>query len=329
MNTVALAVMCVALIGCGVVAGFLFALSAIAFHTSALPEYLVLSEPIYGYSESWFAFTVNNTGVGAVTLVKVLVNYVRQTTVDPVLPCTIAPDHGLLLNVTMDLTQNQTYQIDLYTTEGNKFSELSQNPFYYRQAGVVLYIGNIGFYGYGTSTPQISIEIGDSGTQGTVISHLYIGTSDASMQQQTFTPTLASVTNGQLTTITTPYNWTPGAVYFFKIVGQIGAPLGPVSAQAPQPLEQLNITNMNFDVANKIVIVTANNTGTSSVTINEAWVNNVKYTTVNPALPVAILPNNGQIFNITLGSMSNGYSYQVKLVSAKGNAFLYTATAPS
>jgi flagellin-like protein len=93
--------------------------------------------------------------------------------------------------------------------------------------------------------------------------------------------------------------------------------------------ERINITNMNFDVTNKIIMVTANNTGTSSVTINEAWVNNVKYTTVNPALPTTIQANAGQLFNITLASMSNGYNYQVKLVSSKGNAFLYTATAPS
>ena len=92
--------------------------------------------------------------------------------------------------------------------------------------------------------------------------------------------------------------------------------------------ERINITNMNFDVTNKVIMITANNTGTSSVTINEAWVNNVKYTTVTPTLPSTILANSGVVYNITLSSMTNGFSYQVKLVSAKGNAFLYTATAP-
>jgi len=97
--------------------------------------------------------------------------------------------------------------------------------------------------------------------------------------------------------------------------------------------EQINITNMNFDVNAKIISVTANNTGTTSVTINEAWVNSVKQTTVKDDtladLPVTISANQGKIFNITLSSMNAGYSYQVKLISSKGNTFLYTATAPS
>ena len=97
--------------------------------------------------------------------------------------------------------------------------------------------------------------------------------------------------------------------------------------------EQVNITNMNFDVTNRRIVVTANNTGTTSVTINEAWVNSVKQTSVLDDtlanLPVTISANQGKVFNITLTSMSQGYSYQVKLVSSKGNTFLYTATAPS
>jgi flagellin-like protein len=97
--------------------------------------------------------------------------------------------------------------------------------------------------------------------------------------------------------------------------------------------EQVNITNMGFDITNKVISVTANNTGTTSVTINEAWVNSVKQTNVKDDLlanlPVTINANQGKIFNITMSSMSAGYSYQVKIVSSKGNAFLYTATAPS
>jgi deoxyribose-phosphate aldolase len=97
--------------------------------------------------------------------------------------------------------------------------------------------------------------------------------------------------------------------------------------------EQINITNMNFDVTNKRIIVTANNTGTTSVTINEAWVNNAKQTSVKDDalnnLPVTIDANKGKVFNITMSSMSQGYAYQVKLISSKGNAFLYTGTAPS
>jgi flagellin-like protein len=96
--------------------------------------------------------------------------------------------------------------------------------------------------------------------------------------------------------------------------------------------EQVNITNMTFQTGTPGSIqIVVNNTGTSAVTINEAWVNNVKQTTfVLPAtgLPAPIAANSGLIVNMTM-NVNNGYSYQVKLVSAKGNAFLYTATAPS
>ena len=94
--------------------------------------------------------------------------------------------------------------------------------------------------------------------------------------------------------------------------------------------EQVNITNMGFDITGGIITVTANNTGTSTVTINEAYVNNVKQTTVLPTLPEDIAANQGVAFNVTVaGGLNVGYSYQVKLVSSKGNQFLYTATAPT
>jgi flagellin-like protein len=94
--------------------------------------------------------------------------------------------------------------------------------------------------------------------------------------------------------------------------------------------EQISITNMAFDVPQDIITITANNTGTTSVTINEAFVNNVKQNTVDPNLPKDIPANQGVAFNVTVTAGLNvGYSYQVKLVSSKGNQFLYTATAPT
>jgi hypothetical protein len=93
--------------------------------------------------------------------------------------------------------------------------------------------------------------------------------------------------------------------------------------------EQIQVTNISFQTGTQgSALVIANNTGTTTVTIYEVWVNNVKQTTVNPLLPKSISANSGVAFNITL-SISAGYSYQVKLVSSKGNTFLYTATAPS
>jgi len=91
--------------------------------------------------------------------------------------------------------------------------------------------------------------------------------------------------------------------------------------------EQIQITNMEFPGAN-IIRVTINNTGTSAVTMNEAWVNNVKKTTTLPTLPSTIPANSGIRLNIT-SSWSNGQNYQTKLVSSKGNQFFYSAVAPS
>jgi hypothetical protein len=90
--------------------------------------------------------------------------------------------------------------------------------------------------------------------------------------------------------------------------------------------EQIQITNMEFGTS--WIAVTVNNTGTSPVTINEAWINNVKKTTTTPSLPSNIPANGGMLLNITT-TVVNGNNYQVKLVSSKGNQFLYTGTAPT
>jgi flagellin-like protein len=98
--------------------------------------------------------------------------------------------------------------------------------------------------------------------------------------------------------------------------------------------EQLQITNLSFNVgpvATGWVEVTVNNTGTSPATLNEAWVNNVKYTTTTPALPSGgtIAANKGLVLRITSVVVNAGSNYQVKLVSSKGNQFMYSAYAPA
>ncbi|MEM3622391.1 MAG: archaellin/type IV pilin N-terminal domain-containing protein [Candidatus Bathyarchaeia archaeon] len=94
--------------------------------------------------------------------------------------------------------------------------------------------------------------------------------------------------------------------------------------------EQIQITNMQFGPAgtSSWIAVTVNNTGTSPVTINEAWINNVKQPSTSPSLPLTISANLGAVLNITC-SVTTGANYQVKLVSSKGNQFLYSAIAPA
>lgn len=333
MNKVVFATMCVMLVSAGAVVGVLAAISSLQpGASSSFPEYLVLSEPEYSSSGSWFTMTINNTGIGNVVLVKVLVNDTKQSSTNPSFPFAIAPDHGFMLNVSMYLAQGQTYQIDLYTSQGNKFSKLSQVPTGH-QASVIIYKANTNFYTqYGTL--KIDIDIGDSGTQATQLIALYIGTSTSTYVNQTITP--VTVNAEQVARITINYNWTNDAVYYFRILTSTGQEYDWVD-QAPPEAEQINITNMNFQVGDAThgsIQIIANNTGTSAVTINEAWVNNVKVASANIAtvpaggLPASIAANTGLALNITM-AVTNGYSYQVKLVSSKGNSFLYTATAPS
>jgi flagellin-like protein len=89
--------------------------------------------------------------------------------------------------------------------------------------------------------------------------------------------------------------------------------------------EELRITSMTF-TSTQITVI-ANNTGTAPVTINEAWVNNSPATSVTN-LGESISANSGMQFVITQ-SVTDGNNYQVKLVSSKGNTFLYTAVAPA
>ena len=106
--------------------------------------------------------------------------------------------------------------------------------------------------------------------------------------------------------------------------------------------EQLKITNVQFSnstaTKHDIIYITANNTGTSPVTINEVWVNNQRQNSVvenktgGNSLPLTVSANAGIVLKVTLPSGSYwvaGGSYQIKLVTSKGNQFYYTATAPT
>lgn len=90
--------------------------------------------------------------------------------------------------------------------------------------------------------------------------------------------------------------------------------------------EEIKITNMAFSTGN--IAVTANNTGTTSVTFNEVWVNGAKQSTISYSPSSTVDANTGTVVTITY-SWTNGANYQVKLVTSKGNQFLYSAVAPA
>jgi flagellin-like protein len=102
------------------------------------------------------------------------------------------------------------------------------------QAGVILYKANVRFYEE-SGTKKIDIDVGNSGTSDTQIIQVYIGTSSATLQNQTTTQSLpVSLAAGKIVRLTVVYNWTAGTTYYFKIIPSAGQqPLGPFPEQAP------------------------------------------------------------------------------------------------
>ncbi len=92
--------------------------------------------------------------------------------------------------------------------------------------------------------------------------------------------------------------------------------------------EQGQVTNLQFDSIAGTITVTFQNTGTTPITVNEVWVNGVQTAAGNPATPITVGGNS--ISTIVINTaVTQGYQYEVKLVSAKGNAFMRTGVAPA
>jgi flagellin-like protein len=88
--------------------------------------------------------------------------------------------------------------------------------------------------------------------------------------------------------------------------------------------EEVRITNVEF-LSDTQAQVTAKNTGSIDVTLTEAYVGNG----VANATGLTVITPGSEIDVIVDGTYVEGTSYQFKLVSSKGNPFVYTATAPT
>jgi hypothetical protein len=98
----------------------------------------------------------------------------------------------------------------------------------------------------------------------------------------------------------------------------------------PMTTEHIFITDVKFPSGGSgtWIYIIANNTGNMPVTIHEALVNKRLESVTTPTLPSIIQPNSGLGLNITVtGGVTAGHSYFVGLWSAKGNPFVYVATA--
>jgi hypothetical protein len=96
-------------------------------------------------------------------------------------------------------------------------------------------------------------------------------------------------------------------------------------ARPPPLTEELRITSVAFSDSD-IIDVVVNNSGALDSTIVEVWINNEKQSfTTNPPIE-KFLPNASVHVSVTY-PYSNGTSYNIKIVSNRGNVYLAAATS--
>jgi len=90
--------------------------------------------------------------------------------------------------------------------------------------------------------------------------------------------------------------------------------------------EQGQITNLTFTSTD--ITATFRNTGTTTITITEVWINGVDQTAASDiGTGLAVSGNTPDTITITY-AVTSGHQYEVKLVSSKGNTFVRTMTPP-
>jgi urease beta subunit len=90
--------------------------------------------------------------------------------------------------------------------------------------------------------------------------------------------------------------------------------------------EQISITNIAFDDTTNTIGVMVQNTGSTTVSITQAFVNGVAAALT---APIAIPNSSSVTINIPLPasiSFDPGASYTIKLITAKGSSVVNTAT---
>jgi flagellin-like protein len=93
--------------------------------------------------------------------------------------------------------------------------------------------------------------------------------------------------------------------------------------------EEVKITNVKF-IGGTAINVTLTNTGTTDVTISEAWVNGVQQSgiTYSGDATAVIAKNSVKTLQFNC-AYDAGSSYNIQVRSTKGTTFPYTANAPS
>jgi flagellin-like protein len=90
--------------------------------------------------------------------------------------------------------------------------------------------------------------------------------------------------------------------------------------------EEVKITNVNFEADGTTATLSIKNTGASAVVISEAYVGTEGGIITDVPLDPGQVDNTVQV--IRADGYTSGTAYQFKVISQKGNPFVYTATAP-
>jgi hypothetical protein len=218
-----------------VCAGFLtgYFLNSQLNTASDLPENLVITNVDLGVANSgvWIAITVNNTGISTVNVVKLLFNNVKQSSVSPSLPITLAADAGAIINATIDATESE-YQtdalnIDVITSKGNTFSKIFEPSLTIKfQGSSSLTITNIRFE---TGNQYTTISAKNTGTKTVTIAAIKVNNVAVTING---TSTL-TYDAGDSGTIGIDLAWTSGNPYKFDLYDSSGQVVGSYQATAP------------------------------------------------------------------------------------------------
>jgi flagellin-like protein len=95
--------------------------------------------------------------------------------------------------------------------------------------------------------------------------------------------------------------------------------------------EQVAYSAVSFDPDTEQVQFSLRNTGTSPLTISYIYVNSAAATMVTPTeLPITLEANDDPtVITVSISAVVEGGNYEIKVVTAKNNPFMYTAVAPS
>jgi flagellin-like protein len=91
--------------------------------------------------------------------------------------------------------------------------------------------------------------------------------------------------------------------------------------------EEVKITNVEF-AADGTAVLTVKNTGSTTVILSDVYIGTAPATSAD--LPLTLAANGVDSVTVAAptGGFASGQAYQFKVVSSKGNPFVYTATAP-